>query len=110
MPLREVGLPLGIKEPRGGSGLVTPCKRSAAWGGTVPNSIRPRGGRTRSIVASSATSTRPMPLCACCPRPRSCYPTTAHGAGFGGASHPINRIPLFLAGTDDCKNILVAKV
>ena len=28
MPLREIGLPLAISEPRGGSGIVTPCKRS----------------------------------------------------------------------------------
>ena len=60
-----MGLSLEIKEPRGGSGTVTPCKRSrggAQLGVCETDTTRPRGGRTCCRVVSSATSTRPKPF------------------------------------------------
>ena len=97
--------------------------RSAAWGGTVPNSTRPRGGRTLkfrveslelrelyilNIQHSTLNTYRP-------PRGRFlCQPPTyrqggrllgnsPHGADFigGSALHPINRMPSFLANTNN---------
>ena len=49
--------------------IVTPSKRSAAWGMAVRRP-RPHSGRTCGTVASSATSTRPMAFPAFYPRPR----------------------------------------
>ena len=53
MTLREAGLPLGIREPYKGSGIVTPCKRSAAWGEAALIPTRPRGGRTLKFRVES---------------------------------------------------------
>ena len=53
MTLREAGLPLGIREPYKGSGIVTPCKRSAAWGEAALTPTRPRGGRTLKFRVES---------------------------------------------------------
>ena len=86
---------MGIREPRGGSGLVTPCKRS-------------RGGARLGVGLSQTqrdlheadffVSHIPTALAVG-------YATTApHRAGFigGSALHPINLMPCFLADTNIC--------
>ena len=103
--------------------------RSTAWGGTVPNSTRPRGGRTLkfrveslelrelhtlNIQHSTLNTYRPPRGRFLCQPParsqsRGLLGNSPHGAGFIGDSalHPINRMPIFLADNNISECILL---
>ena len=96
------GLVFGTREPR--DSRIALCKRSAAWGETV----LPQHGLVEVAPIAQSLQARP-------PRGRFlCQPPThrqggglrinsPHGAGFigGSALHTINRMPTFLADTNN---------
>ena len=58
MPLREAGLPSGIREPRGGSGIVT-CKRSRGGVQLGVGQSRPHHGLVEAALETTVQQVRP---------------------------------------------------
>ena len=111
MALWKEGLSLGQREPRGGSGALTPCKRSRGGAQLGVCLQIPVGRIAVALVAQLFQARPPRGRCPSMPfthrQGGGLRINSPHGAGFIGGSHPINRMPIFLADTNNSQLLAI---